>query len=143
MSIMLGKAIALASELFKDKTDKAGEPYILHCIRVMNNSPKDDFSQCVAILHDVIEDCGVSERDLLDMGFSFEVVNGVSILSHLDKSMSYDDYIKKIAKYPQIVPIKLADLKDNSDITRLKGITAKDIARMEKYHRSYMYLSKL
>lgn len=143
MSTLLGKAIALASDLFKDKTDKAGEPYILHCIRVMMNSPKDEVSQCIAILHDIVEDCGITEQDLLKMGFPFLVVNGISILSHIDPSMTYDDYIKRIARYPQLVPIKLADIKDNSDITRLKGITAKDIARTEKYHRSYMYLSKL
>jgi hypothetical protein len=59
------------------------------------------------------------------------------------KEIPYDDYIKAISFNADAVKVKLADLKDNSDITRLKGLTKKDFDRMEKYHRSFMYLSKV
>lgn len=139
----LGIAIALASEKFKDKVDKAGQPYILHCLRVMNKMDHNDFDlMIIAILHDIIEDTDISAYDLVEMGFSDRVVRALFCLTHLD-TVPYDDYIKGIATNKDAVKVKLADLKDNSDITRLKGLTKKDFDRMEKYHRSFVYLSKI
>lgn len=139
---MLAKAIALASRVFESKTDKAGKPYILHCLRVMNAVDQNDEELMqIAVLHDVIEDSeDIGMAHLLDMGFSERVVRGVGLLTHL-KSVSYDDYIKAIALNEDAKKVKLADLKDNSDITRLKGLRKKDIDRLEKYHRAFVYLS--
>jgi len=139
----LGEMIALVSTAFANKTDKAGKPYILHCLRVMNNLHSDDEElNMIAVGHDLIEDTGMSIWDLKMKGFSKRVCDGIEILTH-DKSMPYDDYIKRIAFNPDAVKVKLADLKDNSDITRLKGLSKKDFDRIERYHRSYIYLSKL
>jgi (p)ppGpp synthase/HD superfamily hydrolase len=139
----LGIAIALAAEKFKNKTDKAGQPYILHCLRVMNKMNHNDFElMCIAVLHDVVEDTDVSISNLYEMGFSTRICQAVYVLTH-SKGESYDTYIKCVATNSDAVKVKLADLKDNSDITRLKGLTKADFDRMEKYHRSFIYLSKI
>lgn len=144
---MLGKAIRIASEAFENVKDKGGQPYILHCIRVMNNLHTDDEElKCIAILHDYIEDVFGNDPErglaLLREHFSERVVKALDLLTHR-KEVPYDDYIKAIALNNDARLVKLADLKDNSDITRLKGLSKKDFDRMEKYHRSYVYLSKI
>jgi (p)ppGpp synthase/HD superfamily hydrolase len=136
----LAVAIAIAADAFRDTTDKAGEPYILHCLRVMNGlHTRDKELQSVAVLHDVIEDTGITIADLRTMGFSNRVVDAVTLLTH-DKETSYEDYILRIAENEDARLVKLSDLRDNSDITRLKGISQKDMERMEKYHWAYTYL---
>jgi GTP diphosphokinase / guanosine-3',5'-bis(diphosphate) 3'-diphosphatase len=109
----------------------------------MNNLSTDDSElNQIAILHDIKEDCGITTKQLYDMGFSERVVKGICKLTH-QPEMPYDDYIKEIASSEDAVRVKIADLKDNSDITRLKGLTKKDFDRMEKYHKAYIYLSKI
>ena len=141
---MLGKAIALASEAFKDKKDKGGHPYILHLLRVMFSvNQNDEELMCIAILHDGMEDVSakINCQTLRDSGFSERVVLGVLTLTHAF-DVSYDDYIKGIALNEDARQVKLADLKDNSNIFRLKKVTKRDLDRIEKYHRSFIYLSK-
>jgi (p)ppGpp synthase/HD superfamily hydrolase len=139
----LSVAIAIAANGFKNRTDKGGEPYILHCLRVMNNlHTRDKDLQCIAMLHDCVEDGVCTIDDLWDAGFSKRVITNVEILTH-QKDVPYMDYIKIIAHYPDARLVKLADLRDNSDITRLKGLTKNDFDRMEKYHTAYIYLSKI
>lgn len=144
---MLGRAIALASEAFKDTKDKGGQPYILHCLRVMDNLHTDDEElKIIAILHDWVEDMFHVNPErglqLLREQYSERVVKALDLLTHR-KGVPYDDYIKAISFNTDATKVKLADLKDNSDITRLKGLTKKDFDRMEKYHRSFIYLSKI
>ena len=139
----LAIAISVAAKGFENKTDKAGEPYILHCLRVMNNlHTKDKELQAIAILHDCVEDGVCTVEELVHMKFSQRVIYAVILLTH-DKKDSYEDYIKKIAWDNDARLVKLSDLKDNSNITRLKGLTKKDFDRMEKYHRAYTYLSNI
>lgn len=139
----LATAIALAAKGFEFKTDKSGEPYILHCLRVMNNLHTNDKElQTIAVLHDCVEDGVCTIEDLVKLKFSQRVIYAIILLTH-DKKDSYDDYIKKLATDSDARLVKLADLKDNSDITRLKGLTKKDFDRMEKYHKAYIYLSKV
>ena len=100
----------------------------------------------IAILHDVCEDTKddpepVTLADLYKMGFEERVVTAVGLLTH-DKNVPYDDYIKAIALNEDATEVKKKDLEDNANIPRLKGITKKDLDRTEKYHRSFMYLSK-
>jgi (p)ppGpp synthase/HD superfamily hydrolase len=140
----LSKAIAIAANGFLNKTDKAGEPYIMHCIRVMHRLHTDDNElKIIAILHDCVEDGVCSVEDLVNDGFSNRVIRAVSLLTHNKQHMSYMDYIKLLSCNSDARRVKLSDLKDNSDITRLKGLTKKDFDRMEKYHIAYTYLSKV
>lgn len=84
----------------------------------------------------------IAADDLRFIGFKNRVVSALELLTHVE-NLSYDDYIKAISFNEDARLVKLADLKDNSDITRLKGLRKKDLERMEKYHRSYIYLSEI
>ena len=140
---MLGEAIALMSFLFEKVRDKGGQPYALHCLRVWNGVKHLSIdAQCAAILHDVVEDTTTTFKDLVTMGYSMETIRIVVLLTH-NSDDSYDDYIKKIATCELASQIKMSDIRDNSQFTRLKGATKKDFDRMEKYQRAYIYLSKL
>lgn len=138
---MLGKAIAIASKVHETQKDKGGNAYILHPIRVMMRlRTNDEELMQIAILHDVVEDSKewTLER-LREEGFSDRVITALTLLTH-NPEESYEDYIKKIATNADSLRIKLEDLRDNSDITRLKGLCGKDFQRMEKYHRAYLFL---
>lgn len=137
----LALAIHIAAEAFKDKVDKAGKPYILHCLRVMNNvDQNDDELMQIAVLHDIIEDTDYTSNKLRKLNFSDRVIDALILLTH-DKNESYDDYIRFLSINQDATKVKLADLIDNSNITRLKGLRKKDFLRMEKYHKAFIYLS--
>lgn len=140
---MLGTAIALAAEVFVGKTDKGGKPYILHCLHVMNAVEALGVeAQIAAVLHDVIEDTDITAEVLRDQyGFDERTVKRVVMLTH-SCDESYDEYIKRVSIDNITRAIKMADLRHNSDITRMKGLREKDFARIEKYHRAYAYLKE-
>lgn len=135
----LAKAIALASELFVDSTDRGNVPYIMHCLEVMNNVGNDPELKMIGVLHDVVEDTHVTHKDLMIMGFSYRVLQALELLTH-EEDVPYEDYIAAISGNRDAIIVKMADLTHNSDIRRLKGITEKDLARMKKYHTSYTFL---
>lgn len=139
---MLALAISIAAKAFKDKLDKSGEPYILHCLRVMMKQTNDE-DRIVAVLHDLVEDTDWDFEDLKRKGFSDHVISALRLLTHDPVAKDYDDYIRDLSFDNTARRVKLADLEDNSQITRLKGLTKADFARMEKYHRAYVYLSKV
>jgi (p)ppGpp synthase/HD superfamily hydrolase len=141
---MLSKAIQIASTAHLNQTDKGGKPYILHSLWVMDRVRHlgEDY-MIVAVLHDVVEDSEnpiKTYSNLVKEGFNQDVMYALSLLSHTDKEQSYDDYIKAISTNPIAKAVKLRDLEHNSKITRLKGISQKDILRMQKYHQAYLYL---
>lgn len=144
MKNQLAKAICLAATAFINKHDKGGSPYIMHCIRVMNGVDQNDEElMCIAVLHDLIEDCGdkyTFEILANDYGFSDRVVRTIAILTHDKTISSYEDYIKDISRNKDARAVKMSDLKDNSDITRLKGLRKKDFDRMERYQKAFIYL---
>lgn len=139
----LSKAIALTSEVFKTTTDKSGAPYILHCLNVMNAMDRNDYElMMIAVMHDVIEDTDITVEDLMNEGYSTRVINGLISLTHI-RWEPYDDYIKRVSENEDAIKVKLADLRHNSDIHRMKGLREKDFKRLEKYHRAYAFLSAL
>lgn len=136
----LALAIAITAERFVNKFDKSGQPYILHCLTVMNNTIGDDCTKCAAVMHDLLEDTPTEPHELTSLGFSDKTVGLLHLLTH-NPATEYMDYIKAISVSPEATQIKLRDLEHNSDITRLKGLRKKDLDRLEKYHRAYTYLS--
>ncbi len=137
----LGLAISIAAKAFENKTDKSGVPYILHCLFVMDKVKHlGDVAMICAILHDLIEDTDWTLSQLTELGFSDEVIGILHLLTH-KKETDYDEYIKAIAVSKIAKEIKKADLEHNSNITRLKGLRKSDFDRIEKYHRSFVYLS--
>lgn len=138
---MLGTAIALASKVHENQRDKGGKPYILHPLRLMMRLRSDDEElMSIAVLHDVVEDSDVTLEDLTKMGFSSRVTDALDLLTH-KKGDSYEVYIRKIGTSRDATLVKLEDLRDNSDITRLKGLSEKDHARLMKYNKSFVYLT--
>lgn len=137
----LDNAIALAANSFEGEYDKGGEPYILHCIQVMENVRKwnDVDLQIAAILHDIIEDTEITAENLLEMGYSPRVVKIIEAVT-FPKDCDYDAKILEICNDQDAIKVKMADLEHNSLILRMKGIRRKDLDRIEKYQRSYFIL---
>lgn len=136
----LALAISITAKAFENVLDKGGQPYILHCMRVMNNVRGDECVKCASVMHDLIEDTEWTFEQLTSLGFSDKTIGLLHLLTH-QKETPYDDYIKAISVNKEATEIKLRDLEDNSNITRIKGARKKDFDRIEKYHRAYIYLS--
>jgi GTP diphosphokinase / guanosine-3',5'-bis(diphosphate) 3'-diphosphatase len=133
----LAKAISIAATEFENKTDKAGQPYILHCLRVMNNlNSTDEELNIIAVLHDIREDCGYTTKQLYDLGFSERVVRALAKLTHFE-SQYYGDYIEEITGNIDAIKVKMADLIDNMNLLRLSKISKRDLERQEKYFNAY------
>ena len=139
--LYLDRAIELAKQHHEGQTDKAGKPYIEHPLRVMNQVESEE-EKIVAVLHDIVEDTDISLDDLRNEGFSEKVVSAVECLTK-QEGENYDSYIERISFNPLAVKIKLADLEDNRDLTRLPEVTDKDLKRIEKYDKALKKLTRL
>lgn len=135
---LLSKAIHLATNAHHNQFDKGGNPYILHVFTVMNllENPDEEL-QCIALLHDVIEDTHTTFAELCEAGFSERVITAVNLLTK-HRGQSYEEYKAGVLSNIDAMRVKKADLTHNSDIRRLKGISEKDIERMSKYHRFFL-----
>lgn len=140
MNKILQTAIHIARNAHSGQVDKAGKPYIGHPLRVMEGVGTIQ-EKIVAVLHDVIEDTNVTAADLRRKGIPERLISELEILTHAG-DVEYDEYIKQISLHSIASAVKLADLKDNMDMTRLDEITDKDIERLKKYHRNYLFLKQ-
>lgn len=136
---LLNNMIVLATVAHAGQVDKAGEPYILHPLTVMYflGPEADEELRSGAVLHDVIEDTKTTYEDLKNAGATERVQKIVRNVTKLP-GQTYEEYKAQVMQDEDSMKVKLADLKHNSDITRLKGVTEKDIARMAKYHKFYL-----
>ena len=124
----------------KGQKDKADCDYINHCIAV-SDGVNGEKEKIIALLHDVLEDTKFSEKDLRIL-FGDEIVDVLLILKYNPSAENYFDYIKRIKRSSELAKtVKLADLKHNSDLSRLPAITEKDIVRKEKYQKAIQILS--
>lgn len=138
---MLGNAIAIAATCHVDQTDRGGKAYILHPLRMMMRlRTSDEELMAIAVLHDCVEDCSITGDDLREAGMTERIIAGVLALTRIDGE-SYETFIERCALNKDATRVKLEDLRDNSDITRLKGLRQKDFKRLEKYSKAYEYLS--
>ena len=133
-SAAVNKAIKVMFEAHKDQKDKSGLPYIFHPFHLAEQM-KDEETTAAALLHDVIEDTDMTADGLRNLGFPERVVRAVELLTHNDGE-SYEEYIEKIKTDPVARAVKLADLRHNSDLSRLETVTERDIRRAEKYRRA-------
>ena len=138
----LAKAILIAADVHLNQFDKGGKPYILHPIHVMQGLLFDSQLATIAVLHDVIEDSRgkVTIETLRQQGFSERVLTALDLLTHRRGEDYLTQYIQRVCTNYDAIRVKRKDLEHNSDITRLKGITSKDFARMEKYHKAFVIL---
>ena len=124
-------ALKLCFEAHKTQTDKSGMPYVFHPFHLAEQMVDEETTVC-ALLHDVVEDTDYTLDDLKDMGFSQSVLEALSLLTH-EEGVPYMDYVKRIKANEIARAVKIADLRHNSDVTRLDTLTEWDIARNEKY----------
>lgn len=135
---LLFKALEIVSIMFENDTDKGGYPYYIHLMKVYKSVSCYD-EKIVALLHDIIEDKKISENELLDLGFPKNIVEDVKILTK-NKKDEYSEYIKRIIDSNSVVAmeVKLADLKHNLDLSRIKNPTSSDFERINnKYKPAY------
>jgi (p)ppGpp synthase/HD superfamily hydrolase len=134
MTQTLERAIAIAATAHAGQVDKGGAPYILHPLKVMLRMTTLE-ERIVAVLHDVVEDCGVSLDDLRKEGFSEEVLTAIASVTKVPGE-SYEDFVDRAAQNPIGRAVKLADLEENSDISRIASPGWEDLERIEKYRRA-------
>jgi (p)ppGpp synthase/HD superfamily hydrolase len=130
---MLASMLVIATNAHAGQFDKGGNPYILHPLKVMHYTKSiDEEIQCIALGHDVIEDTPVTYKDLEAAGMSVRVINGIRALTK-QPGQTYEEYKEGVFGNKDAMIVKSADLRHNSDIRRLKGVSEKDVARIAKY----------
>ena len=134
----LEDAIILAVKEHRGQVDKAGQPYILHVIRVMLRL-NSDVERITGVLHDVIEDTGHTVDTLREMGYPDEVLNALDCLTKR-KNETYEDFIERVRVSPLARRVKIADLEDNLDIRRLPKLGEQEFERLRKYRRAWAQL---
>ena len=134
------RAIVIAAEAHAGQVDKAGAAYILHPLRVMLRMETGD-ERITAVLHDLVEDSAWDLDQLRAEGFSEQVVRAIDSVTRRDGE-SYDDFLLRAGRDAIGLRVKLADLEDNCDITRIATPIDGDLARMEKYRRAIEQLQR-
>lgn len=134
-------ALRICFECHKDQVDKSGMPYVFHPFHIAEQMDTED-ACCVALLHDVLEDTQTTVEDLCQYGFNGTILKALELLTH-NKETPYFDYILNLKTNALAKKIKLADLKHNSDLTRLSEIKSEDLARNEKYKKAIELLEDL
>lgn len=138
---MTKKAIRLAFEAHAGQYDKSGLPYILHPIHLAEQMT-DELSTVCAVLHDVVEDTSWTLAELEQEGFPEEVIQVLRLLTHCP-SLSYLEYIRQLSSNPTARKVKLADLRHNSDLSRLETVDQKALNRVEKYRQAIRFLEEI
>lgn len=157
MDISLGKTIYdkcydFAESAHLGQVDKAGKDYFKHpcsVAEIFNKKFKHLLTNeemfigiCVALLHDVLEDSGFTQKDMLEFGIPFEIVSQCEIITRR-KDESYMNFIRRCGDDKIVRCVKMADLLHNMDLTRLEKVTDEDLKRIKKYHKAYKYLESL
>lgn len=128
---MTKKALKLCFEAHKEQIDKSGMPYVFHPFHLAEQMQNEE-STIVALLHDVIEDTDYTLDDLRKVGFDDSVLAAINLMTHED-GVPYMDYVEQIKTNHIAKTVKLADLRHNSDMTRLDVVTSRDRERADKY----------
>ena len=134
------KALRLCFDAHREQVDKTGLPYVFHPFHLAEQM-KDEYTTVCALLHDVVEDTDYTPEDLRGMGFPNEVVDALELLTH-DPAVPYMDYVKLIAENPIARKVKMADLRHNSDLSRLDEVDEWALKRNEKYKKALAYLKR-
>ena len=134
---MLSTAIILMVNGHAGQFDRGGNPYCLHPLKVLHYCRStDEEIQCMCVLHDLIEDTKTTYKDLRDAGISERVIAGIRALTKVP-GQTLEEYKESVFSNVDAMRVKLCDLRHNSDIRRLKGVTEKDVARIAKYMQFY------
>lgn len=137
---MTKKALLLCFEAHKNQKDKSGIPYVFHPFHLAEQMT-DEISTVVALLHDVVEDTNYTLEDLTEMGFPSAVIDALKLLTYAD-DVPYMDYVREIKTNPVASAVKLADLRHNSDLSRLDVVDETALRRVQKYHNAIQFLTE-
>ena len=134
------KALKLCFEAHKEQVDKTGLPYVFHPFHLAEQM-EDEVTTVVALLHDVVEDTDWTFEGLAAEGFAPEAIAALRLLTHNDDTL-YPDYVAKIKSDPIARAVKLADLRHNSDLSRLDAVDDEALRRREKYLEAIRLLTE-
>lgn len=134
----LEEAVVFATEMHAGQTDKAGEAYIEHPLRVMHTLDCR-VEKIVGVLHDTVEDTDATVKEVRDL-FGRRVAVPIALLTHSCDD-EYLEYVAKIKRNEIARRVKLADLNDNMNLSRLDTITQEDLERRNKYESAYVLLT--
>lgn len=135
----LERAIAIAAEAHAGQSDKAGAPYILHPLRVML-SVATLGEKVVAVLHDVLEDCPAwTLQRLRTEGFAEDILRGLSSVTK-QEGEDYESFVCRASRNALGRAVKIADLRDNMDLSRISHPTADDYQRLDRYRTAIAWL---
>ena len=137
----LERAIEIAVEAHKGALDKGGNPYVLHPLRMMFAVSHEE-EKIVAVLHDVVEDAIGWEFERLEKeGFSAEVIDALRSVTKITEDEDYDAFIERAMTNPIGRQVKIADLRDNLDVTRIGELGERDMKRLNKYKKALARLA--
>lgn len=130
----LERAISLAAQRHAGQVDKADAPYILHPLRVMLNMP-DIEHKIVAVLHDILEDTSTTTDELYVLSFPTHLIEAIVALTK-QQGESRIQAAQRTVQNPIARIVKLADLTDNMDLSRIQSPTMKDFERLKQYQQA-------
>lgn len=134
-------AMEIAYNAHHGQKDKGGAPYVFHPFHLAEQMDTEA-EMTAALLHDVVEDTDWTFDDLLNAGISKEVVEVLHFLTH-PEGEPYMDYIHRLLLNPIARKIKLADIRHNSDMTRLDTADEyKKVYFREKYREAIKLLEE-
>ena len=136
----LERAIQIAVEAHAGVKDKGGKAYILHPISVMMRCETDD-EKTVAILHDVVEDTDWTFEALREEGFTEKIIEALKTVTKHSEDEDYDEFIQRSLQNEIGSKVKIADLRENLDVTRIGELSEKDVERINKYKRALKTLT--
>ena len=134
---LISRALDIAVKAHEEQVDKGGNPYIWHPVRVALHSHSDE-EKIAALLHDVIEDTSVTMDDLAKAGFSEKVLDAIQCLTKKEGE-EYMDFIQRVSGNEIAAKVKIQDLNDNMDVSRLNG---RKPSKMDTYKQALDYLTE-
>lgn len=131
---LLEDAIGLALISHRGQVDKGKNEYILHPLRLMLKMRTDE-ERIVAVLHDIIEDGAATIEDLKELKLPKNIRDALKCISRTTGE-DYDDYISRVKTDLLATRVKIADLQDNMDLSRIPHPQQEDFDRVRKYEKA-------
>ncbi len=141
MEHLLETAIRLAAKVHRGQTDRFGNPYILHVMRVMMRGHDLD-EQMLGALHDVLERSTLTEAEILKKGFSPRVVKALKHITRVPEE-TYEQYIDRVVQDNLAIRVKINDLADKMDLLHVQQLDPADLKRYNKQLTAYHRMKKL
>jgi len=135
---MIKRAMLLAYKAHDGQLDRGGYPYFAHVLQVAEWF-EDEATISVALLHDAIEDGGLSRADLVKANMPDIVIEAVEAMTHKDGT-TYQEYINSVKQNQIARIVKMKDLGHNCNLSRLSKVTDKDKERVKKYEAAWFAL---